>query len=210
MNDEQTKSPMKVRSMAAQLFMGGFARQSSNAIICSSQPPISACGSASCAGECDEPIAKSCASGKSCIFDCDDAQDNIMVSVADDAESDDGVFDNIGNMTITDNNSYASDSSEEDMKDAFEGFGEAPESTTKPSKKIVESQDFKTFVKNDKLKREKTEVKKNTRQKGDADSLKKYAYGKFICVFLFNKGNKFGVIILPCRLNADGPWKNSR
>jgi hypothetical protein len=142
--------------------------------------------------ECVDQIINSCASGKSCAFDCDDAPDNNMTSVADDAESDDDVFENIGHTATTDNNSYASDSSAEDMKDAFEGFRDA-ELITKLSKKKVETHDFKTFVKNDNLKREtKTEAKKNTRQKGDADSLKKYAYGKFICVFYFIKETNLG------------------
>ena len=179
-NDDQwTRKPNKVRSMAAQLFMGSFARLSKQNMICTSQPTLS-CVSTLCTVGCDEKVVSSCASGQSCLYECDYAPDN-DVSVAEDAVSDDEVFENIRFKNIADDNSLSSNSSEEDLKDAFKDFGET-ESSTKASKKKVTLQDFTTFVKDDKIKFEKADAKKVSRQKGDAESLKKYAYGKFICV----------------------------
>jgi hypothetical protein len=191
-----------VRPMAAQLFMGSFARPSKENFICTSKPTTPSCGSALCAVGCDERIINSCASGKSCAFDCDNA------------DSDDGVFENIRKSTISDNSASDSNSSEEDFKDALEDLANKSKSITDSPEKKAKFQDFKNFIKNDykKIESSSEEAKKKARrQKGDADSLKKYAYGKLIYFSYYStmQAINFDLTII-CRPNINGPWKNGR
>jgi hypothetical protein len=163
--------------------MGKFARSSQQTnLICTSNLASTSCDNASCSSRCEAQIINSCASGKACEFNCDDFQENFE-SEGGDVGSGDDVFKHIENAT-TNNDAYSTDSSEEDCKDAFEGFEEA-QSSKMPSAKKPKLQDFKTFIKNESRMYEPTK-KKDFRQKGDAESLKKYAYGKLVVIYLYS------------------------
>jgi hypothetical protein len=151
----------KLNPAAAQLFMGGFSRPPSADVYCSSDIPKTSCGSA-CSFECDRKApTTACADGLSCTFKCDDSADEV---IAEDVSSDDEEFENAS----TSNETY---SSLEDTKDAFEDYDKTPEPSVHPKKK-AKMQDYKTFVETD---------AKNTRQRGDAASLKHYTYGQLKC-----------------------------
>jgi hypothetical protein len=154
--ENKQKNHRRLMPSAAQLFMGQFKSKNS--------PPVSV----TCFTEKPKP-PPSC--GSSCSLNCDlrsvpPTNPDIDVTVEDvnsDAESD-----------TTDSGTAATNSSVEDARDAFEIFLE-PEDPPIASKRLKSSVTGGTLSLTEK---ENLNGSKTSRQKSDAASLKKYAYGK--------------------------------
>ncbi len=150
---------------AAQLFMGQFASKTStpDAITCFTEKP--------------KP-PPSC--GSSCLLNCDlrpaAPQNNFDVTVEDiDSDVESNCTDSTG--TISTNSSV------EDARDAFEQFLE-PEEPPIASKRLKSAATYRSLSLVPTIKKETD--KKTYRQKSDAASLKKYAYGKLFCYYYYN------------------------
>ena len=150
----------KLQLFPAKLFMGNFRvprkvlNSEDDSIFCIPETLPNFCDSSSCARGCHRAeIATDCS-----------AADNVLI--VNDAESTDGDDDvSIG----AENNIYKTNSSSEDEEDAFQRFTRARVSSAETSKYIWNPNTSPPT---------KVEKVKVDRQKGDAQSLKRYAYGK--------------------------------
>lgn len=155
----------RLRPMAAKLFMGTSAKDDNPDQYCLTEPSMKlrkTCGNFNCSTECGntESLSVLCASGSNCALGCADSRDT-NINIAGDT---------------TDDSDAKTESSDDGVRDAFEGFLADRQASTNSS-----------ITKNSTIKMEsnaKAAASKTTyKQSGNAAALKSYAYGKLYYAF---------------------------